>query len=101
MDCSPTGSSVHGFPGKEYWSGLPFPSPGDLLNPGMESTFLMSPALAVGFFTTSATWEEIPYEPVVPLLVMCPEKTINQSETVTATKPPTPLPQCSLQRYSQ
>ena len=25
-----------GFPRKEYWSGLPFPSPGDLLNPGIK-----------------------------------------------------------------
>ena len=45
MVCNPPGSSVHGFPRKEYWSGLPFPSPGDLLNPGMEPTSLVSPAL--------------------------------------------------------
>ena len=47
MDCSPPGSSVH-FPRQEYWSGLPFPSPGHLPNPGMEPA---SPALAEGFFT--------------------------------------------------
>ena len=34
---------------QEYWSGLPFPSPGDLPDPGIETT---SPALAGGFFTT-------------------------------------------------
>ena len=34
------------FSRKEYWSGLPCPPPGDLLNPGMESTSFMSPALA-------------------------------------------------------
>ena len=28
VDCSPPGSSVHGFSRQEYWSGLPFPSPG-------------------------------------------------------------------------
>ena len=28
-----------GFPREEYWSGLLFPSPGDLLHPGMEPTF--------------------------------------------------------------
>ena len=28
MDCSPAGYSVHGFSKQEYWSGLPFPSPG-------------------------------------------------------------------------
>ena len=27
-----------GFSGQEYWSGLPFPSPGDLPNPGIEPT---------------------------------------------------------------
>ena len=37
------------FPRQEYWSGLPFPSPGDLPDPGIEPT---SPALAGGFFTT-------------------------------------------------
>ena len=38
------------FSRQEYWSGLPFPSPGDLLNPGIEP---ISPALAGGFFTLS------------------------------------------------
>ena len=38
-----------GFPRQEYWSGLPFPSPGDLPDPGFKPT---SPALAGGFFTT-------------------------------------------------
>ena len=38
-----------GFPRQEYWSGLPFPSSGDLSDPGIEST---SPALAGGFFIT-------------------------------------------------
>ena len=41
-------------PRQEYWSGLPFPAPGDLLNPGMEPG---SPTLAGGSFTASATWE--------------------------------------------
>ena len=44
-----------GFPRQEYWSGLPFSSPGDLPHPGIEPTSLTSPALADGFFTTSAT----------------------------------------------
>ena len=38
-----------GFPKQEYWSGLPCPSPGDLPDPGIESTSLMSPELAGGF----------------------------------------------------
>ena len=37
---------------QEYWSGLPFPSPGALPNPGVEPTSLVSPALAGRFFTT-------------------------------------------------
>ena len=37
-----------GFPRQAYWSGLPFPSPGDLPDPGIEPT---SPALAHKFFT--------------------------------------------------
>ena len=48
-----------GFSRQGYWSGLPFPSPGDLPNPGIEPGSLMSPALADGFFTTSATWETL------------------------------------------
>ena len=39
-----------GFSRQEYLSELPFPSPGDLPNPGTELT---SPALACGFFTTA------------------------------------------------
>ena len=46
-----------GFSRQEYWSGLPCLPPGDLPDPCIESASLMSPALAGGFFTTSATWE--------------------------------------------
>ena len=47
---------------KEYWSGLPFPSPGDLPDPGIKSTPLVSPALAVRFFTASASGSlTVPY----------------------------------------
>ena len=38
-----------GFFRQEYWSGLPFTSPGDLPNPGIKPVF---PALTGGFFTT-------------------------------------------------
>ena len=47
-----------GFSRQEYWSGLPFPPPGDLPNPGTEPA---SPALASGFFTT-----EPPGLPYIP-----------------------------------
>ena len=36
MDCSPPDSSVHGISRQEYWSRLPFPSPGDLPDPKIE-----------------------------------------------------------------
>ena len=39
---------------QEHWSGLPCPPPRDLPDPGIEPTSLTSPALAGGFFTTSA-----------------------------------------------
>ena len=38
-----------GFPRQDYGSGLPFPNPGNLLNPGIKPA---SPALVRGFFTT-------------------------------------------------
>ena len=37
---------------QENWNGLPFPSPGDLPNPRIESVSLVDPELAGGFFTT-------------------------------------------------
>ena len=46
-----------GFSRQEHWSGLPCPPPGNLPNPGIEPSSLMSPALVGRFFTTSATWE--------------------------------------------
>ena len=42
MDCSPPGFSVNGILQAKYWSGLPFPSPGDLPHPGIKPG---SPAL--------------------------------------------------------
>ena len=45
------------FSKQEYWSGLPFSSPGGLPHSGIKPVSLVSPALTGGFFTTSATWE--------------------------------------------
>ena len=45
---------------QEYWSGLPFPPPRDLPNPGIKTASLMSPFLAGRFFTTITTWEAPP-----------------------------------------
>ena len=52
MDCSPLGFSVHRISRQEYWSILPFPSPGDLPGTRIEP---MSPALAGGFFTIESS----------------------------------------------
>ena len=57
-DCSPQAPLSVGFPSKEYWSGLPFPTQGDLPNPGIKPTSL---ALAGSFFTT-----EPPGKPLMP-----------------------------------
>ena len=59
LDCSPPGSSVHGFSRQEHWRGLLCPSPGDLPNPGNEAPSLIPPALTGRFFTTSTTWEAL------------------------------------------
>ena len=47
MDCSPPGALSVRFPRQEYWSGLPFPPPGNLPNPGIEPASPASPALCV------------------------------------------------------
>ena len=53
------------FPSQEYWSGLPFPFPGDLPDPEIEPT---SPALAGRFFTTEPL--EKPDEVNLPLMAV-------------------------------
>ena len=53
MDYSPPGSSVHGISQARILESLPFPSPGDLPDPGIKPASLVSPALAGGFFTTA------------------------------------------------
>ena len=54
LNCSPSGSSVLGI-FQQYWGRLPFPTPGDLLNPGIEPVSVVSPALAGGLFTNGST----------------------------------------------
>ena len=56
-----------GFSRQEYWTGLPFPSPGDLSNPGIKLESFESHALVGGFFTTSTTWEA---PDCIPLLIL-------------------------------
>ena len=63
MDCSSPSSSVHGL--LQAWihglpwdcCGLPCPTPGDLLDPGIKLSSFTSPLLAGGFWTTRAIWE--------------------------------------------
>ena len=57
-----------GFSRLEYRSGLPCPPPGDLPDPGIEPTSLMSPALAGKFFTTNASWQALS---VLHVLISC------------------------------
>ena len=54
MDCSPSGSSVHGIFRQEYCSGSPFPPPGDLPDSGIEPA---SPSWKGRFFTTEPAEE--------------------------------------------
>ena len=48
-----------GFPRQEYWCGLPYPSPGNLPDPGIEPESLTSPELGSRFFTSSVTREAL------------------------------------------
>ena len=62
------------FPRQEYWSGLPFPPPGDLPDPRIEPASLGSPALAGGFFTIQPSGKlifclKIPYLQQPALLI--------------------------------
>ena len=75
VNCSPPGSSVHGIVSRqEYWTGLSRPPPGDLPDPGVEPACLESPALASGFFNSSAT-QEVPSAGQVIVIMRFPETT--------------------------
>ena len=56
MDCSLPGSLSMEFSRQEYWSGLPFPALGDLLNSGIEPA---SPTLASRFFSSRKLEREV------------------------------------------
>ena len=55
-----------GFSRQEYWWGLPVPSPGNLLNPGIKPVSPVSPTVAGGFFTA-----EPPGKPIFPFTAPC------------------------------
>ena len=60
MNCSPPGSPVHGILQAGILEWVPFPSPGDLPDPGIEP---VSPALAGGFYTTEPPEKPILWQP--------------------------------------
>ena len=65
-----------GFSRKEYWHGFLCLPPGDLPDPRIKLASLLSPALADGLFTTSATWEAPTCMPkcinICPHIFTCP-----------------------------
>ena len=52
LDCNHQAPLSMGFSRQEYWSGLPFPFPGDFPHPGTELKSPVSPALVGRFFIT-------------------------------------------------
>ena len=64
MDCGLPGSPFMEFSKQVYWSGLPFPTPGDLPDSGIEPGALVSPALAGGLFTAVPPGKS-PYESLI------------------------------------
>ena len=51
---------------QEHYSGLPFPCPADLPNPGIESTSLPAPAVAGGIFATEPPGKSLLYSRITP-----------------------------------
>jgi len=54
-----------GFPRQKYWNGLPFPSPGDLLNPGIESASPVSPVLQADYLLLSHLGSPFPIQIII------------------------------------
>ena len=70
MDCSPPGSSVHGILQTGMLEWVPWLPPGDLPDPVIKHTSLMSLALAPVFFTTGTNWETLGCLYVVSLVFL-------------------------------
>ena len=91
-----------GFFSQVYWIGSPCPPPGDLSDPGIELTPLMSPALAGRFFTTSTTWEvlrtslQVPKSSGAGQLWMTQSQEMRSRQTCRSSIPISPL--VSIQR---
>ena len=73
-----------GFFRPEYWSGFPFPSPGDLPDPGIEPGF---PTLEADALTSESLLKkleiELPYDPEIPLLSIHTGETGIERDTCT------------------
>ena len=66
MDCSPPGFSIHGI-SQAYWTGLQFPPPGNLADPGFKPASPVSPALQSGFLTTGLPGKS----PIIGIFINC------------------------------
>ena len=74
MDCTHLAFLCMGFPRHEYWSGLPFPSPGDLPDPGIK---LGSPALQLDSLLSEPQGKPI-YPKKYQLDTFCGKKSLSQ-----------------------
>ena len=78
-----TPGTLWNFPSQEYWSGLPFPTPRGLPDPGIEPTYpapRKSPALAGGFFTTVSPGESLSFSAIPLKLPMAFFKNCNKKK---------------------
>ena len=69
-----------GFFRQEYWSGLPFPSPGDLPDPGVEPASPVSPALQVDSLPTEPTFLWLPKLGRYEIFIDLPKETARPKE---------------------
>ena len=72
MDCTCQAPLSMAFPRQEYWSGLPFPTLRDVPDPGIKPTSLVSPALAVCFFTAEPPGKPTAAAAAAKSLQSCP-----------------------------
>ena len=82
MDCSLQAPLSVRFCRLEYWRWLPFPTPGDLPNPGIEPTSLASLALAGGFFTASARRKESIKNEAGEVKCFCPRHVLENNRRI-------------------
>ena len=91
------------FSRQEYWSELPFPSPGFLLHPETEPTSLVSPALPGGYFSICTTWEAC-LSKLFPLILGFPHSlsaSIPCNHVITAPSPKRKLRPGEVKQFAQ